>query len=627
MQLTVLVFVSKEDRGRLKPMDDPHYELKVYSDEDIVGSPGPFVHGLINECKPVAICVVGTTQLGMAPLEMPFEVRRICYWFPDVEAINWDVRESSWYAKTHGHPLDSDHPLISVFTTTYKSGDKIFRPLLSLKQQTYSNWEWIVWDDSDDGYTETWETLQKEAQADSRIRLFKANRHSGFIGEMKRLACGVASGSILVEVDHDDLLHDDLLKWIVLASKKYPDAQFFATDDLELFEEGEAPFSYGDIAGLGYGSNMRRWIRGQWHCTRPVIPPNPITLSYIVGVPNHVRAWKRDFYHRINGHNPQLPVADDYDLLLRTFIHGTPWVHIAEPGYYQFRNNGGNNFTFKRNALIQHLVKNTWKVHAAAVMQKCQALGLLDRDIQHVMPIWHSSDPGYSPTLRVYSPEYDTSKTVSVVIATHNRADKLVRAIWSVIGQTYSDWILYVIGDKCPTLEKTMQGLTNEIPKDVLEKRIRWWNLESNSNDFGATPRNYAVRMHAITDWVCFLDDDNQYTSDHLLTIMECAKAFPHAKYIASNFLVQGREVKVSKPVKGRLDSSNVAHRRELYGRYGYFRRDAGYCADWDLFSRWKDEPFACTGKATMIYDTDSGHQTYDSIARLVMDENHPDFC
>lgn len=613
MQLTLLVCAP--EGSQCPPLNDEHYKV-------IVADPaGPAdVHAAVNLHNPVAIIVVGGSNAARFLGGMPFEFRKISYFAKTAASIDWNVRFPSWSAQTHGHPLDDDWPLLSIITTTYKSGHKILRPLESLRAQSYSNWEWILWDDSDDGHTETWDFLVEQQKTDSRIKLMRSAQHSGFIGHMKRLACFSARGKIVVEVDHDDLLHPDLLQWIVDADKKYPDANFFVSDDIELMEDNEAPFTYGDIAGLGYGSNMRRWIRDKWHYTRPVIPPNPVTLSYIVGVPNHVRAWKRDFYLRIDGHNARLPVADDYDLILRTFIASEPqWVHIVEPGYYQFRNHGGNNFTFKRNALIQHLVQLTWRRHCDAVLKACAERGMRLEDVPHVMPIWHSSHPGYAPSMRIFSPSYDPKKTVSVIIATYDRPAQLRRAIASVINQTYKDWLIYVIGDNCPSLENTMQELAGELPKDVLVNRLRWHNLETPSRDFGATPRNYAMRMHVWTDWVSFLDDDNQYLPDHLANAMTLADG---ADYIASGLLIEGKELKVRAPVKGRLDSSNVVHRRSLYGKHGYFRRDAGYAADWDLFSRWKDERFAATGKATVIYDTSNGNQSYASIAAMQDDGN-----
>ena len=47
---------------------------------------------------------------------------------------------------------------------------------------------------------------------------------------------------------------------------------------------------------------------------------NPKTIRHIVGVPNHVRAWRRNVYFEIGCQNRGLAIADDYELVVRTFL-------------------------------------------------------------------------------------------------------------------------------------------------------------------------------------------------------------------------------------------------------------------------------------------------------------------
>ena len=94
------------------------------------------------------------------------------------------------------HEYDSHHPLLSVISSTYNSKEKIQRPWTTLRNQTYTNWEWIIWDDSED--TKTYENLLEMQKKDLRMRVYRAPKHSGLIGEMKRLAAGVAYGSLKI---------------------------------------------------------------------------------------------------------------------------------------------------------------------------------------------------------------------------------------------------------------------------------------------------------------------------------------------------------------------------------------------------------------------------------------------
>ena len=100
-----------------------------------------------------------------------------------------------------------ERPLVSVFTPTYRTGDGVSRLHESLLAQTYLEWEWVVYDDSDDGGA-TFAILADLAETDSRVKPFRSSRRSGSIGEVKRRACGLCTGQLVVELDHDDrLLH------------------------------------------------------------------------------------------------------------------------------------------------------------------------------------------------------------------------------------------------------------------------------------------------------------------------------------------------------------------------------------------------------------------------------------
>ena len=72
---------------------------------------------------------------------------------------------------------------------------------------------------------------------------------------------------------------------------------------------------------------------------------NGTTISHLVGLPNHPRAWTRDCYHLIGGHREELLVSDDYDILVRTFL-STKYLAIPDLLYIQYRNDNGDNSTF-----------------------------------------------------------------------------------------------------------------------------------------------------------------------------------------------------------------------------------------------------------------------------------------
>ncbi len=376
------------------------------------------------------------------------------------------------------HQYDDDNPLLSVITTTFHSKEKILRPLRTLKNQTYTNWEWIIWDDSKDD--ETYKQLLEMQKTDLRIRIYKAPSHSGVIGEMKRIASGVAYGKYLVELDHDDEIHPELFKWILDASKQYKDAEFFYTDSAQLYEETLNTHSYGDFFGYGYAAHEYVWskMHNKWVISTIVAPPNPITLRHLVGMPNHIRVWKTEFYDKIGKHNPLLSVSDDYELLVKSYLNGK-WCHIRNCGYYQYRNKDGN-FTFIRNSLIQHNVKQIYEFYKQKLPQPKK---------DHIFqPFWKYDEEFYSKTHYVYDPNnYDYS-----IILIDPTKEILQKAINLNVKKQ-----ICIVG-KLPTFDLSIYDKLN----------IRYWDLKSDKYEDKV---RYAKKMMVLGKNILYENDLNNF--------------------------------------------------------------------------------------------------------------------
>jgi len=76
----------------------------------------------------------------------------------------------------------------------------------SIVNQTYPEWEWIVYLN---GSIEK-ENLSQKIRNDSRVVIHKEPEASGdVIGKIKNEAFSLGTGDILVEMDHDDMLRED----------------------------------------------------------------------------------------------------------------------------------------------------------------------------------------------------------------------------------------------------------------------------------------------------------------------------------------------------------------------------------------------------------------------------------
>lgn len=328
--------------------------------------------------RPSSILSIGKQENFPNLYRAPFYVRKTWFHFDSVSELG-AMGNAAFMCFINAALTERKDapPLVSVFTPTYKSGKRIRRPLESLLSQTYADWEWILVDDSDDE-GKTFSEMSALAEKDGRIRVYKESRRSGRIGTVKRTACGLARGKYLVELDHDDELTGDALARVVGAFEKRPEAGFAYTDCAECFEDG-SPVAYPPGWGMGYGSYRDETVGGVTYKVVNSPNVNPKTVRHIVAMPNHVRAWRKSFYDSIGGHRDMMHVADDYELMVRTFLR-TRMVRIPHLCYVQYRNEQGNASVGagSRNREIQRLVRCVSMHYDDAIHARFVELGVDD---------------------------------------------------------------------------------------------------------------------------------------------------------------------------------------------------------------------------------------------------------
>lgn len=96
-------------------------------------------------------------------------------------------------------------------------------------------------------------------------------------------------------------------------------------------------------------------------------------------------------------------------------------------------------------------------------------------------------------------------KKVSVIIPTYKRSDYLIRAINSVLNQTYKNIEIIVVDDNGIGNKFQLEN-EKKLSKYVYEKKIIY--LKHNINKNGAAARNSGLRV-ATGDFITFLDDDD----------------------------------------------------------------------------------------------------------------------
>lgn len=101
---------------------------------------------------------------------------------------------------------------------------------------------------------------------------------------------------------------------------------------------------------------------------------------------------------------------------------------------------------------------------------------------------------------------------VSVIMPTYKRADKLDRAIKSVLGQTYKKLELILVNDNNPN-DEFSRVLVQIVDKYKLDSRFHFICQKKHIN--GAVARNVGIK-NAHGEFIAFLDDDDWWKAEKI---------------------------------------------------------------------------------------------------------------
>jgi glycosyltransferase involved in cell wall biosynthesis len=247
---------------------------------------------------------------------------------------------------------EKTRPVFSIFTTCFKSYDYIDTAYKSIKKQSLIDWEWVIMDDTPED--EHFVFLKNKLSSDNRVRLYKRDKNSGSIGNVKNEVISLCRGKYILEMDHDDEILSDCLLDSYNIFQSDENIGFVYADTVHLYRDGR-DFNYGDFICKGYGGYYLEKVRDKWVYVYNTPNINNITLSHLVCLPNHPRIWKRSVLMELESYSEFLPICDDYEILLRTCCSKYKVVKNNKAQYIQYMNDGGNNFSNIRNAEINRL--------------------------------------------------------------------------------------------------------------------------------------------------------------------------------------------------------------------------------------------------------------------------------
>lgn len=250
----------------------------------------------------------------------------------------------------------------SIITPTHslKNIPFLLELYLSIKQQSYNNWEWILVTNGEF----TPEHMPELIKEDKQTFIYHLNNvENRNIGFTKNKSFSLATGDILVEVDHDDIITPDCLEKLFDAFQNEEIGFVYSNDAIYHMQNKFVPYD----PGYGWTYRMAKW-RDQDLYVMNSFAPSSHSLSFIWYSPDHVRAWRKSLYEKIGGHNVDMGVCDDHELLVRTYLN-TKMYRIDDP-LYIYRVTGDNTSIDHRNAEIQIKTREVFNKYALALAEK-----------------------------------------------------------------------------------------------------------------------------------------------------------------------------------------------------------------------------------------------------------------
>jgi GT2 family glycosyltransferase len=185
----------------------------------------------------------------------------------------------------------SDPPLISVIFPIYNTPRRFLSEAIdSVRNQIYGNWELCIVDDCspDESLAEEMRTL---AGADPRIK-FVRREENGHISAASNTALGLATGTWVAFLDHDDILAETALAHFALKISQEPELGVVYSDKDKITEAGERvePFFKTEFDPL--------LLQAQ---------------NYVC----HLALYRRDLVEQAGGFREGYEGSQDWDLALR----------------------------------------------------------------------------------------------------------------------------------------------------------------------------------------------------------------------------------------------------------------------------------------------------------------------
>jgi glycosyltransferase involved in cell wall biosynthesis/cephalosporin hydroxylase len=414
-------------------------------------------------------------------------------------------------------------PLISVVMPTYNPKPEwLIEAIESVRNQIYPNWELCIADDaSTDSAIRP--ILEGYATKDSRIKVV-FREQNGHISAASNSALGVATGEWIALLDHDDLLAEHALFWVIETINRHPDAGLIYSDEEKVTETGE---------------RLGPYFKCDW---------NP-DLFYSHNMITHLGTYNTDLVRDLGGFRLGFEGAQDYDLALRCIerLRTDQIVHIPRVLYH-------------------------WRIHeqstASSGDAKPYAMLAGERAIND-----HFQRTNVKGKVKLvvncYQPTYDLPESpplVSIIIPTRNGLKLLKQCIDSIYTKTtYPNYELIVVdnGSDDPETLMYLQGLSDSGKVRIIRDDSPF-NYSYLNNKAVATSRGELLTL---------LNNDIEVITPDWLSIMVSHAIRPQIGAVGAKLWYTNKKLQHGGVILGIGGIAGHSHRHLTEKDGGYFSR------------------------------------------------------
>jgi len=351
-------------------------------------------------------------------------------------------------------------PIISLVMPVYNTPIAfLMQAIDSVLSQSYANLELCIADDaSPDPFVR--KVLEAYEAKDARVKVIY-RPDNGHISEATNSALSLATGDYVAFIDHDDLIANNALFWIVAAINENSCADLIYSDEDKI-----------DQYNRRYDPHFKSDFNYE------------LFLAY--NMISHLGVYRRSLIEKIGGVRKGFEGAQDYDLALRVIecIDLENIVHVPRVLYHWRAIEGST-------ALL--LSEKNYAVEAGA---KAIAEHLARRQCAaRVMPATE-----FPSNHRIRYDLIDPAATVSIIIPTRDRADLLRMCISSIVEKsTYQNYQIIVVDNG------SIERATFDFFESLIDLRVK---IIRDELPFNYSRVNNFAFGHVTGQFVCLMNND-----------------------------------------------------------------------------------------------------------------------